>query len=337
MEGTRLKIGIVGAATLMGRELADELGMSALAAAEVVLLDEEETAGQLTTVGDEASFIQRLMPSSFAGMDVVFFAGEAEQAKKYWPVVKGAGAAVVDLTAALRGEAGAMVRSPWIAAAQGAESPVNLGTTVVVPGHPVVVMLGLVGARCARLGVKAMIATVMVPASERGQAGMDEMHQQTVNLLSFQSLPQEEYDAQVAFNLLPALGVTAKVGMEETAQRIEGEYRGAGRLPELAMQMVQAPVFHGYGISVLLESDRVMTVAEIGQALTGEHVQVADRDDVPSNVSVAGQGDVSVRVKDGASGRMWLWMAADNLKLTALHAISCGVELANLRPKGVVQ
>ena len=35
---------------------------------------------------------------------------------------------------------------------------------------------------------------------------MDEMHQQTVNLLSFQSLPQEQYDAQVSFNLLPALG-----------------------------------------------------------------------------------------------------------------------------------
>jgi len=332
-----LKIAIVGAATLMGKELAEELGLSALAAAEVVLLDEEETAGQLTTVGDEASFIQRLVPSSFVGMDVVLFAGAAEQARQYWPAVKATGAAVVDLTGALRGEAGAMVRSPWIAAAQGAESPVNLGTAVVVPAHPVVVMLGLIGARCARLGVNAMVATVMVPASERGQAGMDEMHQQTVNLLSFQSLPQEEFDAQVAFNLLPALGVSAKVGMAEMEQRIEGEYRGAGRLPELAMQMVQAPVFHGYGMSVLFESDKVMTVAEIAKALAGEHVQIAEEEDVPSNVSVAGQGDISVRVKDGASRRMWVWIAADNLKLTALHAIACAVELAGLRPSGLVQ
>lgn len=337
MEGSGLKIGIVGAATLIGRELANELGMSALAAAEVVLLDEEETAGQLTTVGDEASFIQRLVPSSFVGMDVVFFAGGTEQASNYWPVVKASGAAVVDLTAVLRGEMGAIVRSPWIAEAQGAESPVNLGTAVVIPAHPVVVMLGLIGARCARLGVKAMAATVLVPASERGQAGMDEMHQQTVNLLSFQSLPQEEFDAQVAFNLLPALGVTAKVGMEKTAQRIEAEYRGAGRLPELAMQLVQAPVFHGYGISVLLEGDKTMTVAEIGKALSGEHVQVMDGEETPSNVSAAGQGDVLVRVKDGASRQMWLWMAADNLKLTAAHAIACAAELASLRPKGGVQ
>ena len=35
---------------------------------------------------------------------------------------------------------------------------------------------------------------------------MDELHQQTVSLLSFQSIPREQYDAQVAFNLLPCAG-----------------------------------------------------------------------------------------------------------------------------------
>jgi aspartate-semialdehyde dehydrogenase len=72
-------------------------------------------------------------------------------------------------------------------------------------------------------------------------------------------------------------------------------------------------------------------------ALSGEHMQVTDQEETPSNVSVAGLGDVLVRVKNGASRRMWLWIVADNLKLTALHAIACGAELAGLRPKGVVQ
>jgi aspartate-semialdehyde dehydrogenase len=332
-----MKIGIVGASSLIGKELAEELGTSVLAAAEVMLLDEEEAAGQLTTVGDEASFIQRLVPSSFVGLDLVFFAGTADQARNFGPAAMQAGAAVIDLTTALKGETGAIVRSPWIAEAQGAGSLMDLGTSVVIPAHPVVVMLGLIGARLARLGVTLMAATVLVPASERGQAGMDEMHQQTVNLLSFQSLPQEEFDAQVAFNLLPALGVSAKVGMEQTAARIEGEYRAAGRLPELTLQMVQAPVFHGYAASVMLESSATMPEAEIRTALTGEHLDLPEEDEVPSNVSAAGQGDVMVRVKAGAARRMWLWIAADNLKLTAQHAIACAVELASLRPKGIVQ
>ena len=53
---------------------------------------------------------------------------------------------------------------------------------------------------------------MMEPASEYGRAAMDELHQQTVNLLSFQTLPREQYDTQVAFNLLPELGEGAKVG-----------------------------------------------------------------------------------------------------------------------------
>ena len=35
---------------------------------------------------------------------------------------------------------------------------------------------------------------------------MDELHQQTVNLLSFQPLPKDVFDAQVAFNLVARYG-----------------------------------------------------------------------------------------------------------------------------------
>ena len=49
--------------------------------------------------------------------------------------------------------------------------------------------------------VRFAAATVIVPASEFGRAAMDELHQQTVNLLSFQSLPRAVYDAQAAYNL----------------------------------------------------------------------------------------------------------------------------------------
>ncbi len=68
---------------------------------------------------------------------------------------------------------------------------------------------------------------------------MDELHQQTVNLLSFQTLPQEQYDAQVAFNLLPQLGEAAKVQLGATEDRIRRHYADLadGQLPELALQM----------------------------------------------------------------------------------------------------
>ena len=125
----------------------------------------------------------------------------------------------------------------------------DLNTPAVVAAHPVAVMLALVAGKLqAKLALSSVAATVMEPASEYGRAAMDELHQQTVNLLSFQTLPREQYDAQVSFNLLPALGEAAKVKLGATEQRIRRHYAGLsdGQLPALALQMVQAPVFHGY-------------------------------------------------------------------------------------------
>jgi aspartate-semialdehyde dehydrogenase len=107
--------------------------------------------------------------------------------------------------------------------------------------------------------------------------------------------------------------------------------------------MVQAPVFHGYVASVYLETAEPVTLAQLEGALAGEHVDlVTDGSESPSNLSAAGQEEIMVRAKrgfegDGAGTHFWLWMAADNLKLAAVHAIACAGELGRLRPSGKVQ
>jgi aspartate-semialdehyde dehydrogenase len=185
----------------------------------------------------------------------------------------------------------------------------------------------------------------MEPASEYGREAMDELHQQTVNLLSFQTLPREQYDAQVSFNLLPELGEAAKVKLGVTEERIRRHYAelSEGRLPGLALQMVQAPVFHGYVLSVLVELGEAASVGDVETALAGDHIDlVSAASDPPSNLSAAGQEDIMVRVrKDSGEGekgtRFWIWLAADNLKVMALNAIACATELGRLRPLGKVQ
>jgi aspartate-semialdehyde dehydrogenase len=344
------RIGIVGASSLVGKELSDELGESLLGASDFVLLDEDEAAGQITATGDEAAFIQRLDASSFEGMDFVFFASSPEVTKKYWQDARRTGASIVDLTYALDGEKDVLARAPWVSEVLAAKVPssgteLNLDTPAVVAGHPAAVMLALVAARLqAKLPLKSVAATVLEPASENGRLAMDELHQQTVNLLSFQTLPREQYDAQVAFNLLPSLGEAAKVKLALTEKRIRGEYAtfSAGLLPPLALQVVHAPVFHGYAMSMLVETATPATVEQIEAALVGEHVDVvSDESDPPSNLSAAGQEDIMVRVTEDVGGeggsRFWLWLAADNLKLAALNAIACAGELRRFRPLGKVQ
>ncbi|NYF90741.1 Asd/ArgC dimerization domain-containing protein [Tunturiibacter empetritectus] len=345
------RIGIVGASSLAGKELSEELGESLLGASDFVLLDEEEAVGQVTAAGDEVAFIQRLEATSFERMDFVFFAGDAAVTKKHWQMARRAGASIVDLTYALDGEKDVLVRAPWVTevladtAALASPEP-DLNTPALVAAHPGAVMLALVAGRLhTKLALKSVAATVMEPASEYGRAAMDELHQQTVTLLSFQTLPREQYDAQVAFNLLPTLGEAAKVKLSATEERIRRHYAGLADslLPQLALQLVQAPVFHGYVVSMLVEFSTEATKEEIEAALGGEHIDViSEESDPPSNLSAAGQEDIMVRVSgdsgEGERGRrFWLWLSADNLKLAALNAIACGAELRRLRPRGKVQ
>ncbi|MEI9979155.1 MAG: Asd/ArgC dimerization domain-containing protein [Edaphobacter sp.] len=347
MANDMYRIGVVGASSLAGKELSEELASSSLAAADIVLLDVEDAVGQIATAADEVSFIQRLEPSSFERMDFVFFAGDRATTKRHWQDARRAGASIVDLTYALEAEKGVLVLAPWAAEVLGEKAAAlpDLSTPAVVAAHPIALMLALISGRLkAKLALKSVAATVIEPASEYGRAAMDELHQQTVNLLSFQTLPQEQYDAQVAFNVLPALGEAAKVGLRATDERIRRHYAVLGDrvLPALALQVVQAPVFHGYVLSMLIEIGSAATVNQVETALAGDHIDlVSGESDPPSNLSAVGLQEIMVRVRqdsdDGAGTRFWIWMAADNLKLAALNAIACATELRRLRPSGKVQ
>lgn len=348
------RVGIVGASSLAGKELNDALGESLLADSDIVLLDDDDdTVGQMTATGDEASFIQRLEASAFERLDFVFFAGAAETTKKHWQDARRAGASIVDLTYALEGKKDVLVRSPWVAEALAdkekaphQEKKPDLNTHAVVAAHPAAVMIGLAAARLhGKLPLSGVAAMVLEPASEHGRLAMDELHQQTVNLLSFQSLPREQYDAQAAFNVLPELGEGAAIKLAAAGDHIREQYAemSGGILPPLALQVAHAPVFHGYVLSLLVDFASPVTAKQVSTALAGEHVSVvAPGQDAPSNLSATGREDMLVRIGKGSGGdgpdtRFWLWMAADNLKLAALNAIACAVELRRLRPRGKVQ
>jgi aspartate-semialdehyde dehydrogenase len=342
------RLGIVGASTLIGKELSDELGDSVLAAYDVVLLDADEAAGKMATAADEISFIQRISSTSFDGLDFVFFAGPAEVTKEQWQQARRAGASLVDLTGALAKETGVLTMAPWVSEVlkeRSAAAGPDLNTPAVVPAHPAALMLALLTARIqTRLPIRSVAVTLLEPVSQHGSLAMDELHQQTVNLLSFHDLPREQYDTQIAFNLQTALGTEAKVRLDEVEGRVRSHYAAisGGVLPELALQVVQAPVFHGYTASVLIELDEPADLEELEGALAGEHVDVVGGDaELPSNLSAAGQRMISVSARGATRGerstRFWLWVAADNLKLLAVNAIACAVELRRLRPLGKVQ
>lgn len=341
--GNLYRAAIVGAASLKGKEVAEMLNERNFPAADIRLLDDDESMGQLEAMGDEISFIQRVRAEQFENVDFTFFASDPETTRKNWKDARDAGSAIIDLGGSLENEPGASVRSVWVERERRQMPVPELQPGPCIAAHPVAIMLALLLLRAKKAGmVRRAVSTIFEPASESGQRGMDELHQQTVNLLSFQPLPKDVFDAQVAFNMVARYGQKSQPTLDSVEARILRHYQkiAGNDAPQPSLMLLQAPIFHGHALSVFLEMEGPVDVQGLSQVLTGDHVMIpAAEEDSPSNVSSAGQADIQLLIKIDPlqPNAVWLWAAADNLRISALTAVECAESMTATRPTGKIQ
>lgn len=337
------RVAIVGASSLKGKEVAEMLEQRNFPSSEIKLLDDDETLGQLEALKDEVTFIQSIRSEQFEHIDFTFFASDAESTRKNWKQVLKSGSAIIDLSYALEDEPSTVLRAPWVERQLGRTIAPELQPAPVVTAHPIAIVLALLLLRVnSALPVKRAVATVFEPASERGQKGMDELHQQTVNLLSFQQLPKNIFDVQVAFNLVSRYGENSPSTLSSVGDRIFKHYRKItnGEILLPSMQILQAPIFHGNAISLNLQFDGPADLAQISSALAGEHISLAGTtDEAPNNVNAAGQGDILVSLTPDAAdvNSLWVWATSDNLRVAASTAVEAAESVAATRPRGKIQ
>lgn len=337
------RVAIVGAATLKGKELKDVLEERNFPATDIRLLDDDESLGQLESVQDEISFVQPVTRDQFDNVDFAFFASEEKFTRQNWKLARQAGSAIVDLSYALENEVAVPITAPWIQRELGQFTPLNLESNAIVIAHPAAVTMALLLLRARKAGeIRRVVATLFEPVSEQGRRGMDELHEQTVNLLSFQQMPTPVFDVQVAFNMVGRYGPAAQQSLETSERRILNHLHRLvnDAVPVPSLALVQAPVFHAHTFSIYVELAKSVSAGDFAGALAGEHVQIArSTEDQPSNVNVAGKDEilVSVRRDPAHENGFWLWAAVDNLRLAALTAADCATVLATVRPHGKVQ
>ncbi len=337
------RVAIVGAGSLKGKEVAEVLDQRNFPAVDVKLLDDDEALGQLEAMKDEVTFIQSVRSEQFDKIDFTFFASDAECTRKNFKQAQAAGSAIVDLSYALENESGATIRAPWVQRQLGQVNTLDLQPGPAVVAHPAALVLALLLGRLHSASpITKAVATVLQPASEHGQKGMDELHEQTVSLLSFQQLPKKQFDVQIAFNMISRFGEQASSSLRAVSDRVLNHYQKIA--PENSavpsVVVVQAPTFHGYAISLNVELSGVADVAELSRVLAGEHVSlVPGSEEAPNNVNAAGQGEILLSAAPDPSNAnsAWLWMAFDNLRIAAITAVECAEAMAASRPRGQVQ
>jgi aspartate-semialdehyde dehydrogenase len=336
-------VALVGAAALKGKEVRDVLNERSFPAVDIKLLDEDDVLGQLEQVNDEPAFIQGVLPEHLEGVDFAFLTADESYISGTWATVRDSGSEIIDLSYALENNTDIVLRAPWVERELGRVHEVALQSAPVVIAHPAAVVMALLLARLQKAAPIQFASTVICqPASEYGRRGMDELHDQTVNMLSFQQLPRAVFGAQVAFNLFAQPIEGAHSSLLEIESRIVRHFKSITQdeLPVPAVLLVQAPVFHGYTLAMFVQTGAHVSAEMLESTLAGPHITVAtEPDGFPSNVNIAGSSEILVSVRpDSAGGNgLWLFAACDNLRVSAIQAVECAEEMAQTRPRGQLQ
>jgi aspartate-semialdehyde dehydrogenase len=159
----------------------------------------------------------------------------------------------------------------------------------------------------ARFRPQIAAATVFQPVSTLGKEALDELFEQTREVLNFERPAYRLLPRQLAFNVLGGGGAGAY---------LESQLSRVLAAPEisLSIEVLRTGIFHGFGISLHLRLEEDPGIEAL-RATLGEHpvIELADGDLV-GTIDVAAREEVLVgAVERSGPGAYRIWALIDNL------------------------
>jgi aspartate-semialdehyde dehydrogenase len=326
------RIVIAGASSLLGAELKCLLEESRFAASDFRLVDEENAAGTLTEAGGEAAVIQPVEEDSFDKAWIIFFAGSSSFTKTNLALAKRSGLNIVDLSGQLAGQSEVTAWLPKLSGSNSAADP----KLFTIPSAAAEIIARLTVA-LSSLKPSAISAVAFQPVSAAGKPGIEELESQTGQLLSFQSVGKQIFDAQVAYSMLDRFGPSSSQSLSASLAAVRREVQAAlppGTNPP-SIQLLHAPVFYGATVASCAFLDAKTDPSSIAKRCAEAGFSLTDDSTAPSNVSSA--GEITIQLAQPAHdssvpGAFWLWAAADNLRLPASNAVKLAEKLLDQKP-----
>ncbi|MEO8215987.1 MAG: Asd/ArgC dimerization domain-containing protein [Acidobacteriota bacterium] len=303
------RLAIVNPLTLAGKEVQSILHERGIAYREVALVaTAEDETGSVTELFDEAAYVQPAANETLSGFDVVFFCGPAEVNQPWIEKREDLGFIAVDLSVPSAGS------SPSLFVAGVNDGQLKKETNLITCPHPIATPLILLLAKLREVtSVELCAATVIQPASVFGQQGIDELLQQSINVLNIQGVSKEVFDRQLAFNLYPAVD-----GDRDRSTVVAQVNTVLDDLVPLALTIIQGTTFHSHSFSLFVQTRGETGVAEITAALSqAAGIRFADSAESLSTLDAAGQDQVlidAIKADPEVDEGMWIWMVSDNLR-----------------------
>lgn len=321
------RVAVVGATGAVGAEMIEVLEARKFPVESLLPLASARSAGGTVSFRGEEIPVKVLSKDSFEGVDIALFSAGSDVSREFAPIAAKAGAVVIDNSAAWRMEPDVPLVVPEVN-----RSDVFRHKGIVAnPNCSTIQMVVAMKPLHDRARIRRIVVTTFQSVSGTGKEAMDELIEETRDLLSFKEARPKVYPYQIAFNCLPHIDEFLPSGYTKEEMKLLNETRKIMGDPSIRVTAttVRVPVYVGHSEAVNIETERKLTANEARAILsTAPGVQLYDdpqRKIYPMPLDVAGKDEVYVgRIREDESipNGLNLWVVADNLrKGAALNAV----------------
>ncbi len=326
-------VAVVGATGAVGNEMIATIEVRDFPVKKLRLFASERSEGKKLKYRDTEIPVETLKESSFEGVDIALFSAGAERSKIWAPVAAQSGCVVIDNSSQWRMDPEVPLVVPEV-------NPDDLKWhkgIIANPNCSTIQMVVVLKPIHDAAKIERVVVTTFQSVSGTGQEAMDELLQQTRDLLNFREATCNVYPYQIAFNVLPHIDKFLENDYTKEEMKMVNETRkimGDDSI-RVTATTVRVPVFRGHSESVNIETEKKLTANDVRAILSNAPgVVVFDaphKNIYPLPVNVAGKDETYVgRIRDDESIERGinLWIVADNLrKGAALNAVQIAERL----------
>lgn len=319
-----VRLALVGAGGLLGREVMAVLERRKVPLLELVPIGSEDSIGEgVDHQGEDLPL--RPPDTALAGFDWVFLCTPTEAAREHARRALHARVPVFDLSGAFQDEAAV----PLLDVARLPAEPTadEAAPLVSVAGGPALAWARVLAPLEEHLGLRHVEITALESASTAGHRAFAMLATEAMALLGQQEAPESDtLHWPLAFDVHPATDEDeAGPGWSAREAELERQLQRLVRkdLP-VDCTVLRVPTFTGEGAVLSIASERTAQASEIAAWLAkaqGVEVVAPGPGGLRTRAATGRESVLVGRIRATAHGRLRLWLAADTQRLTADNAV----------------
>jgi aspartate-semialdehyde dehydrogenase len=326
-------VAVVGATGAVGNEMIATLEQRQFPVESLRLFASERSVGKSLCFRDMDLPVEVLDKNSFTGIDIALFSAGGERSKIWAPVAAASGCIVIDNSSQWRMDPDVPLVVPEV---NGHDLTWHKGI-IANPNCSTIQMVVVLKPIHDVAQIKRVVVTTFQSVSGTGKKAMDELMQQTADVLNFRPVIKNVYPHQIAFNCLPHIDSFLENGYTKEEMKMVNETKKILGDDSVAVTAttVRVPVFRCHSESLNIETVKNITANEVRAVLsTAPGIIVYDAPEkniYPLAIDVADKDETyigRVREDDSVENGINMWIVSDNLrKGAALNAVQIAEKL----------